>query len=532
MLADLGWETYRRGVDALPKYLMRNLPAHLLVCRRGEDAAVLLTDLSYLEAKIGAGLVFELADDIATVFKALPEGDHRLRLLAVLEAQARSEKTAMARMIIRCLAFLAEDDPAGVSKVVTTIVDHPVRGRGVAIAQANVRAVRVALEVAVAACRRDPLADAVRRVILAACASADSNVRSLAIVALFHLLHKNANYSLGLDILRELAQWSVRFGLPRPGPIEVFICCALGLFFERHNEKPLIGELKNMAHGVIARIWGLKFALWLVPNMISSLLDKISEEAYNPHNVAELKAYKKFCAAHPERAEVVRTMVDFIDPAYGSSEEFIRALRLYHRMPWPREAWYDMYSCSCASLAVPWPVTRPSWRQIMNRGHPCNPTTCFAKISCTGCASSRSDEELQGIPPLESKWTDRIEVATRNFMRVTARARAWEPENLPTFGATYGVVFLAHQLGQDRVPLLEELIEWACVGQGEEMLRWPETQRGRQADMLMMRLLEFVGVENGATTRYCAKPPFSGYLAFLDMRRNSMIPSGCSWPRS
>ena len=151
-----------------------------------------------------------VADDIATVFQKLPEGDHRRRLLAMLQTQSRSEKAAMARMAIRSLAAIAEHDPAGVSEVVTTMM-VPSRQRGPSTAQANIQAARVAIEVAVQTCHLPSMEAMVRTVILAACATRDSNVRSLAIVAVFRLVH--INQALGMSIVQELANRSVRLGL-------------------------------------------------------------------------------------------------------------------------------------------------------------------------------------------------------------------------------------------------------------------------------------------------------------------------------
>lgn len=516
LLAGLGSELYRLGVMSLPNYLLRNLPAHLLGCQRHEDAAALLTDPCYLEAKIEAGLVFEVAGDIAAVFRELPEGDYRGRLLAMLEAQGRSENTAMARMTIRSLVAIAEHDPVGVSKVVVTMVERPARGRGVAVAQANMQAARVALEVAVAACRLAPMAEAVRHVMLVACASADSNVRSLAIVAVFRLMHNNANYALGLAILRELARLSVWLGLVQPRRIEVFVCCALGLFFERHNDKNTVQDLKEMARGVMARIRGLKLALWLAPKVITFLLNSVSsKEAGNPHNVAEVKAYKKFSAAHPERAEGVREMIDFIDPAYGSSEEFLRALSRFHRMPWPRDAWYDMYPCSCALISrtladdeAALEANYESWKSLQS-------DHLFRQDFMYRMRLIQIGRTLQEKPPLESKWTDRIELAIRDFMCEQRGLGHGSQNAYPLLGMMHGMVFMAHQLGRGHVPLLEELINWASTGQREEMLRWPEAQRNRQPDMMMMRFLEVMGAEMGANDPLSRETALFGISCFL-----------------
>ena len=58
----------------------------------------------------------------------------------------------------------------------------------------------------------------------------DSNVRSLAVVAAFRLVH--TNHALGMSIMQELARRSVRFGLPRPQGLALFGCCESGCLRE------------------------------------------------------------------------------------------------------------------------------------------------------------------------------------------------------------------------------------------------------------------------------------------------------------
>jgi putative hemolysin len=69
---------------------LRHQVAHLLAAGRPEEAAGLLTDWRYLEAKAEAGLVFELAADFAAVREALPAGDDP-GVLGLLEEALRRD---------------------------------------------------------------------------------------------------------------------------------------------------------------------------------------------------------------------------------------------------------------------------------------------------------------------------------------------------------------------------------------------------------------------------------------------------------
>ncbi len=206
-LADACWADYQQGVPSLSRYALVHLPAHFVAVKRWDDVCSLLCDLKFIPARIDAGLVFETADDIVRVFRSLPAGGRRQRLLAILEATGRSENPAMARMVIRSLAAIAEHDPDGVSNVLRAMV-APSRKRSPATTRANLQATRIALEVAVATCSLESMGDAVRHVLLTACAVADTNVRSLAVVSVFQLVRSNPN--LGMGVLQELAGRSVR----------------------------------------------------------------------------------------------------------------------------------------------------------------------------------------------------------------------------------------------------------------------------------------------------------------------------------
>src|SRR5205807_959862 len=114
------------------------------------------------------------------------------------------EGAMMTGATIQCLAAIAKYDPAGVSKVIMTMLEGLARARDATVAQANIQVARVSLEVAVATCHLPSMKEAVRQVLLAACAAADSNVRSLAVVAVFRL--ERINYPLTLGVLQELAR--------------------------------------------------------------------------------------------------------------------------------------------------------------------------------------------------------------------------------------------------------------------------------------------------------------------------------------
>ena len=141
-------------------------------------------------------------------------------LLATL---GRCVGAATVRMTIDCLVAAVEQQPAEVGCVTLELV-HNGRGTRRYRGPGQRQAARIALEAVVHTCQVASMNAAVRKVILAACSATYSNVRSLAIVSIFRLVH--ARYALGMSILQELADRSVRFGFIRPRGLKSSAACA------------------------------------------------------------------------------------------------------------------------------------------------------------------------------------------------------------------------------------------------------------------------------------------------------------------
>ena len=242
----------------------------------------------------------------------------------LLVALGRCVGAATARMTIDCLAATAEQQPAEVGSAALELVQQRARGRGAMAVQANAQAAGVALEVVVQSCQVASMSAAARKVLLAACSATDSTVRSLAVVAAFRLVH--ARHALGMSIMQELARRSVRFGLPRPQGLALFACCAIGLFYERPRDEHLIRDLKQMVRSASRRLWWVRLGLLAAPKAATVAWASVSDD-YNNINLGEIKAYKKFAAGHPAFVAAVSEMIDFMDPAYGTSETFAQAVR-------------------------------------------------------------------------------------------------------------------------------------------------------------------------------------------------------------
>jgi serine/threonine protein kinase len=431
----------------------------------------------------------------------------------LLAALGRCVGGATARMTIDCLVAAAEQQPAEVGRVVLELVQQRVRGRNALVAQANAQAARIALEVVVLTCQVTSMKGAVREVLLAACAAADSNIRSLAIVSVSRLVH--THHLLGISIVRELANRSVRFGFIRPRAIEVFAGCAIGLFFERPNDENLVRELKLMARSVLARLWGLRLWLWLTPPVITVLWASVPSD-YNPANPAEYKAYKKYVAGHPKLVVAVSKMVNFIDPHFGTPEEFARAVGEFDGKAILPEDFLSNFPAEQATesraIAGDDSALEAAYQAVMGAD---SPSAFLLQDFLWRLRIVQIGRNMKGEAPLDEVWTKRAEELVRAFICDHHGIFQGACHVYMLAGMNSGIVFLAHQRGQYHLDLLKQLVDWAAAGQNG-MLRWPETPRERQPDGLLMRLIDILAVEYGLYDPLARENTFFGMQCFLN----------------
>jgi len=90
-LADACWNEYQQGAGFMSSHAISHLPRHLTAAERWDDLGQLLTDLSYLEAKTEAGLVFQLARDFTAAVNAVPATHPRQRILRLFDEAIRRD---------------------------------------------------------------------------------------------------------------------------------------------------------------------------------------------------------------------------------------------------------------------------------------------------------------------------------------------------------------------------------------------------------------------------------------------------------
>ena len=429
----------------------------------------------------------------------------------LLGSLGRCVGPATARMTIDCLAVAAELHPTEVGRIATEFIERLAGGRGATDVQRTVQAARIAIEIAIQTCRFPSMEEVVRKVLLAACASDDTTVRSLGAVAVFRLV-RSEQHALGMGVLQELGNRSVRFGVIRPRRLEVFAGCAIGLFYERPGDANLVRELRRMASSAVRRVWGLRLALWLAPKVADWLWTAVPDD-YNNINPAEFKVYKKYAAKHPDLVAAVSEMIDFMDPAHGTGEEFARAVRgLDAKITCPEAllsylpAQQAIEIRALAGEESALEAAYESWKQAPQFGTR-QDFMYRLRIVQVGL-------EIAGQPRLGDKWTDRMETAIREFMFQRHGVYEGACHVYISGSLVTGIVFLAHQRCGGKLDFLRELVDWASTGQSG-MLRWPETPRERQADAILLRVFEVAGVETGLFDPLARETVFFGMQCFL-----------------
>jgi len=312
--------------------------------------------------------------------------------------------------------------------------------------------------------------------------------------------------------MQELARRSVRFGMIRPRGFEVFACCSVGLFYERPRDEHLVRELKQMVRSFIGRVWGVRLAMLLAPKAATVLWSSVSDD-YNNVNLAEMKAYKKYAVGHPDFVAVASEMIDFIDPAYGTNEAFSQAVRRLDEQNVCLESLLGylptqqaVISRALAGDESALEAAYESWQHA--------PQYAIRQDFMYRLRIVQVGRRLAGRPPLGQQWTDRMKTAIHDFI-VEQRGIHQGACRSYTIGSVItGIVFLAHQQGDCCVDLLRELIDWASAGQ-QQMLRWPDTPRERQADALLLRVMEVMGIETGLFDPLSRETVYFGIQCFL-----------------
>jgi WD40 repeat protein len=96
-LATLGWCEYEAGVEFMSEYNLRHLPSHLTEAQRWEELETLLTDLPFSQAKVTAGLTFELPGDFRRAIRSIPADRSQRRILELLDEAIRRDINFIAR---------------------------------------------------------------------------------------------------------------------------------------------------------------------------------------------------------------------------------------------------------------------------------------------------------------------------------------------------------------------------------------------------------------------------------------------------
>ena len=234
---------------------------------------------------------------------------------------------------------------------------------------------------------------------------------------------------------------------------------------------------------------------------------------YNNVNLAEMKAYKKYAARHPDFVATASEMIDFMDPAYGTSEAFSQAVRRLDEKTVCPEALLGylptqqaVISRALAGDESALEAAYESWQHA--------PQYAIRQDFMYRLRIVQVGRKLAGGPPLGEQWTERMKTAIREFM-VEQRGVHQGACHAYTVGSVItGIVFLAHQQGDCRVDLLRELIDWASAGQ-QGMLHWPDAPRERQADALLLRVLEVTGIETGLFDPLSRETVYFGIQCFL-----------------
>jgi hypothetical protein len=229
-------------------------------------------------------------------------------------------------------------------------------------------------------------------------------------------------------------------------------------------------------------------------------------------NPAELERYKAYARAHPDLEAAVHEAIGLMDPARGSREDFEQLLaRLVEVRDRPEPTFALLFLASNVMVSR-YVAGGDDALEHAFRARKQLPSEHLARQDFLYWVRiAQIGRRLVGREPPGAVWTERIDESIRVFVKEHRAAYQGSHRTYALGGMISGVVFLAHQLGTGDLPLMKELIDWA-VPLGA---RYWDAPRDRQADALLARTLEVIGVEFGAFDPLSRQAAFHGIQCFL-----------------
>jgi hypothetical protein len=273
-----------------------------------------------------------------------------------------------------------------------------------------------------------------------------------------------------------------------------------------------------MYRRVLSRMAYLRFVLtWVAPTLVEKIWGAVADD-YNTVNLAELVTHKDLVAKDPVVLDAVNRAIDFIDPAHGTADEFVALVKEMDRVMGPSGVVIGylaiqgaIISRSIAGEDSALEAAYSSWRDLQPPEHGARQDFMF-RLRIVQVARHTMKRD-----PLDDLWTRRMETALRDFMcerRGVFHTRV--PDHVYRLGSMIpGMMFVAQQYGYGRLPLLKELIDWCATDGHDGMLKWPDTPRQQQADSILLRMLDVIGVEFGISDPLAREMVFFGLDAFL-----------------
>ena len=168
-----------------------------------------------------------------------------------------------------------------------------------------------------------------------------------------------------------------------------------------------------MVRSASRRLWWVRLWLLAAPKAATVTWASVPDDCNNI-NLGEIKAYKRFAAGHPAFIAAVSEMIDFMDPAYGTSETFAWAVRRL-----------DEQNVQPASLLGYLPIQQA----VISRALAGDESALVATYESSHAPqyAIRQDfmyrlrivqvgRKLAGQPPLGEQWAERMKAAIREFV--------------------------------------------------------------------------------------------------------------------
>lgn len=315
-----------------------------------------------------------------------------------------------------------------------------------------------------------------------------------------------------LSVVQQLTQEAIFWGIPKMSFVKPLIGCLTGLLFEHAENREFRTGIGEIISSFLSRTVFLKPLAWFLPSVANGFLSRIPDD-YNSINLTELRSFKKELEQDPELATFTCRLAEHCDPTHGSLESFQKLMQASIPLLNKHNSAFLMCFVQMSILNRTLTGNDTALEESYNHWQK---TKSLDGACCHDLAYqlriTQVARRLRNQPPLEERWTERVEEIIRHFFY--EKDCRFVNQNEYVGGSLIAALpFLVEQRGGKEPEILKEFIEYAFSKLEQNSSR--ERKKKYPLVQILLRVLEVNAVEYGTYDQAGRTVAFYGLRCFL-----------------